>query len=142
MNTDEAKQIFEVARKLYPHHKRGLDTEFANFCKHKDWKQALPLLKPNIERQIQWRREVSSHNYANPKFRLFVPMWKDFKSWIYNRYWELEIELPSEERRRKTEESKPIKVVKAELKPVPEAGTRVLYNQINELLKGEKNGKN
>ncbi len=49
--------IFEQSRQLYPGTKRGGQTEFGNFKRHKDWKTVLPLLKPAVERQIEWRAE-------------------------------------------------------------------------------------
>jgi hypothetical protein len=81
-------QQFEQARKIYPGTKRGCETEFANFEKHKDWKKVLPLLKPAIEKQIEWRRESKAAN-------IWVPKWKNFQTWINNRCWEDEIEIES-----------------------------------------------
>ena len=84
MDYNAEKQVFEVARKLYDGSKLGLETEFTYFRKcHKDWREVLPKLKPAIEAQIRWREN------AGDKFR---PGWKGFSSWIYNRYWELEVE--------------------------------------------------
>lgn len=76
------KQKFDIARKAYPDVKRGLDTEFDNFRKkHKDWKKAIPLLKPAIDEQIKRRKLKAQANK-------FVPPWKHFKTWINNRCWE------------------------------------------------------
>ena len=88
MDFSKEMVIFDEARRLYPHRKLGLEVEFNYFKKkHKNWRQILPLLKPAIERQIKWRKEVTSKNYANPKFREFIPEWKHFQSWICNSYW-------------------------------------------------------
>lgn len=76
------KDLFEKARKAYPGVKRGLDTEFAYFCKvHKDWKQIIPLLKPAI---LEYINRHETDKIANR----FVPPWKNFKTWLYNRCWE------------------------------------------------------
>ena len=81
--TEDERAIFESARKLYPHTKRGLDTEFKDFQKkHRDWRQVLPLLKAAIEKQIEWRKN------ANGDFR---PEWKNFQTWTNQRCWELEM---------------------------------------------------
>jgi len=79
------KEIFEQARQLYPHIKRGLETEWQNFekvCKKAKFKPAeiVPLLKPAIEKQINWRKTT----------RDFVPPWKHFVTWINNHCWEEE----------------------------------------------------
>lgn len=85
------KTNFEKARKAYPGQKRGLDTEFDYFKqKVKDWKEVLPELKPAIEQQKQYRQKQESAGN-------FVPAWKHFKSWIYNRYWEMEFEQTGSE---------------------------------------------
>jgi hypothetical protein len=73
--------VFDEARKLYPGDKVGNETEFLNFqAKNKsDWKEKLPLLKPAIERQIQWREDKKED---------FYPRWKGFSVWINASYWE------------------------------------------------------
>jgi hypothetical protein len=78
--------IFDESRKLYPGIKRGLDTEFEYFKKHKDWKKCLELLEPAINNQIRLREQIKAQNK-------FVPEWKHFKTWIYNRCWEEQITL-------------------------------------------------
>jgi len=80
------KEIFEESRKIYPGTKRGLDTEFDNFKKHKDWKVCLPLLKDSIEAQIKWRIQAKQGEDK------FVPVWKHLKTWINNRSWEEEMQ--------------------------------------------------
>ena len=75
-------EVFDVARRYWPGVKRGGRTEFNNFRrKHKDWKKALPLLKPAIEEQ-EYRR------VAMAKKGDFVPARKHFQTWINNRCWE------------------------------------------------------
>ena len=76
------EDTFEQARKLYPGTKRGLPTELDNFKKHKDWKEVLSLLVPAIEAQIQWRKT------ANGEFR---EAWKHFRTWINQRWWEVDL---------------------------------------------------
>ena len=72
----EYMSIFDQARKLFKGTKRGLQTEYDNFTKkHKDWKDILPLLKPAVTQQIEWRAEDGRY-------------WKNFKTWINNRCWE------------------------------------------------------
>jgi uncharacterized protein YdaU (DUF1376 family) len=82
-NKKEKLSTFDEARIIYPGTKRGLETEFNYFTKvHKNWQEILPLLKPAIEKQITQRQQLKSQG-------VFVPEWKHLKSWIYNRYWEL-----------------------------------------------------
>ena len=79
------KNAFELARKIYPGTKRGLDVEFTNFKKHKNWKTYLPLIRPAIGKQIEYRT-------AKRQLDQFVPEWKNFKTWINNNCWEEEYE--------------------------------------------------
>lgn len=74
-------QIFNEFRVLYQGTKRGLQTEFDVFKKHKDWKEVLPKLKSALNSQIQSRNLKKSKNE-------FVPEWKNLKTWINNRCWE------------------------------------------------------
>lgn len=67
--------IFDKARKLFKGTKRGLQTEYENFCKHADHKEVLGLLIPAVENQIRWREQDGRY-------------WKNFKTWINNRCWE------------------------------------------------------
>ena len=82
---DKDKDIFDEIRKFYPGTKRGLNTEFSNFKRHKDWKLCLSLLKPAIEQQIKWRELAKTGEDS------FIPPWKNFKTWINNRCWEDEM---------------------------------------------------
>jgi hypothetical protein len=138
MDFEVELKIFDEARKLFPARrvgsKRGNETEFKNFIRHKDWKEVLPLLKPAIERQIKWRKETISHNWANPKFRLFIPEWPNFQTWINQRRWEEEFELPSEEKNRKTEQGKSLPV-SVQLQSVPDKTKRQTWKERQELLK-------
>ena len=79
----EYMSIFNEARKYYPGEKRGLDTEFNYLCKVvKEWKEIIPLLLPAIKTEESRRASLESA-------RKFVPSWKHFKMWIYNRCWEV-----------------------------------------------------
>lgn len=79
---DKGIDTFEIARKAYPGTKRKVETEYENFKKkHKDYKEALPLLLPAIENQIAWRNNGNG----------FKPDWKMFQTWINNRSWEDEV---------------------------------------------------
>jgi len=80
-------QKFEEFRKLYPGIKKGLQTEYTNFCKHKDHKQVINLLLGSINKQIHWAAEIK-------KVRGTEPFWKHLQTWINNRCWEEEVELP------------------------------------------------
>ena len=73
--------VFEIARKLYPGTKRGLEPEYNNFKKkYPNWTEILPLLKPAIERQKQKRKHLKSAGK-------FVPEWPHFQTWINNERW-------------------------------------------------------
>ncbi len=76
---------FNLFRKNYPGKKTGLETEFKNFQKHKDWKEVLPSLNEIILKQIK-----------NREGRKWNPEWKNLKTWLHNRCWEEEVELPPE----------------------------------------------
>jgi len=74
---------FEAAREAYPGRKRGADTEYKYYqyvLKKKKLKEdtITPLLMPAIQRQIKERQKEGFH-----------PHWKDFKSWLLNKYWEM-----------------------------------------------------
>ena len=77
------KADFENARLAYPGRTAGADTQYQYYItrtlkhlKHKE-EDVTPLLLPAIERQIKEREREGFH-----------PHWKDFKSWIYNSYFE------------------------------------------------------
>lgn len=73
--------IFDQFRKKYPGTKRGSETEFKNFKKHKDWKQTLPTLETALSKQKSDREEKSKKSE-------FIPPWKNLQTWINNRCWE------------------------------------------------------
>jgi hypothetical protein len=76
--------IFDGFRKKYPGTKRGLQTEFKNFCsKHNDWKLVLPILSQSLNNQISWKRELFNA-------KMFVPCWAHLQTWINQRRWEEE----------------------------------------------------
>ncbi len=81
---------FETARQAYPGTKRGCETELKYFRKtHKDWRQVISLLLPAIEKQKSyWQKEGTQTR--------FMP---HFKTWIYNRHWELELASETKEKR-------------------------------------------
>lgn len=80
---------FEEARKNFPGSKRGLSTEWGEFNrKHKKRvAEILPLLLPAIESQRKYKDKLD-------KLKVFVPQWKNFKTWISQSSWEDE---PSKE---------------------------------------------
>lgn len=87
--------IFDEFRTIYPGIKRGNETEYEYFKKHKDWEVCLPLLLPAIKNQILMYDQIKLQGK-------FVPEWKHLKTWIYNRCWEDEI-IPSNEKNSEVE---------------------------------------
>ncbi len=82
---EEIKEAFNSFRVLYPGTKNGNETELENFQKkHKDWANVLPSLKKIIEGQINLRAEKIKRG-------MFVPEWKNLKTWINGRCWEEEV---------------------------------------------------
>ncbi len=67
--------IFDKSRLLFKGTKRGLQTEYENFCKHPDHREVIELLLPAVENQIRWRAEDGRY-------------WKNFKTWVNQRCWE------------------------------------------------------
>ena len=82
-------EIFEVFRKKYGGTKRGSQTEFDNFKRHKDWKVCLPLLSIAVDNQIRERKYKESN-------KIFLPEWKNLQTWINQRCWEQEVGLVGE----------------------------------------------
>ena len=78
--------IFDSFRKKYSGTKRGNKTEFENFKKHKDWRTVLPLLEGLLTNQILSREQ-------RQRKKMFVPSWKNLKTWINQRCWEDEITI-------------------------------------------------
>ena len=84
----QEKILFEEFRKIYLGTKRGLDVEFANFCKkHKDWRDVVPYLKVNYERQIEAKK--SQRGSIDPRYE------KHLQTYINQRCWEEEINYGS-----------------------------------------------
>lgn len=84
----QEKILFEEFRKIYLGTKRGLDIEFTNFCKkHKDWREVLPYLKVNYERQIEAKK--SQRGSIDPRYE------KHLQTYINQRCWEEEISYGS-----------------------------------------------
>ena len=93
--TNTYRNSFEDFRKLYLGTKRGLEVEFANFCKkHKDWREVLPKLLPAIKSQIENKK-------IRTELKLFVSEWKNLQTWINQRCWEEELpEIPGQPKHR------------------------------------------
>lgn len=88
ISADDAKEIFDNVRKLYPGRKGGLDVEFSAFKKSvKDWKDVLPILEKSI-------RAYTAHCEYLQATGQFCPHHKDFCRWLKNRCWETEYPDP------------------------------------------------
>lgn len=82
---------FENFRLAYPGVKRGFDTEFKNFQKrHKNWRLILPILLPNLQRQIQDRARIKTGGG-------FVPEWQHLQTYINQSSWEITYESKKKE---------------------------------------------
>jgi hypothetical protein len=78
---------FNEFRAAYRGTKRGLETELADFkSRHKDWKEAIPLLMPALDREVAYRNQLVSSER-------FEPSWKNLKTWLNQRCWEQEFSL-------------------------------------------------
>ena len=79
----EYPREFEVFWKYYPGTKLGMANEFRMFReRHRDWKQAVPLLLPAIQAEEKSRTAAQRQNK-------FVPPWKNLKTWLgIQRCWE------------------------------------------------------
>ena len=96
-NYSQSLFLFNNFRTAYPGKKRGNETEFANFKKkHKDWQQVLPTLTAALGRQKESRENRKSRGQ-------FVPEWKNLPTWINQRCWEEEVELPPSKEDKKPE---------------------------------------
>jgi len=80
---------FDEFRILYQGSKRGNETEFKNFIKHKDWRIQLPELKSCLITQIEQRKKLKESGK-------FVPEWKMLQTWINQRCWEEVITIQTE----------------------------------------------
>lgn len=81
-NTSEA--IFEDFRRLYPGTKLGHGKEYDTLQKHRDWREALPKLRPALEAEMRWREAA---NLAGE----FCPEWPHLRTWLSQRRWEQEL---------------------------------------------------
>lgn len=87
---------FDAFRRSFGGVKRGLDSEFKNFVrKHKDWKAALPLLMPALEKERAWRQRCADVG-------AFCPEWPMMSTWINQRRWEQELSDPAPQAPKKT----------------------------------------
>lgn len=97
---------FDEFRKIYRGTKRGLRTEFTNFCKkHKDWKAVLPTLKERYEHQCELKDQARM-------FGCFVPVEKNLQTYLNQRCWE---EEPQFQRQPKRDSEKTIAEKMAEI---------------------------
>jgi len=102
----DASSLFDEFRKEYPGTKRGNETEFLSFKKkHKDWKEVLPILSEKLRYQIEQRKAMSDA-------KVFIPQWKNLKTWLNQRCWEEEITIPENQ-----DESKPDNVFRLKTSP-------------------------
>lgn len=76
---------FENFRKNYKGTKRGLEIEFKDFKRHKDFSSCIDLLLPALEREEEQRQLAENSGK-------FFPARKHLKTWLYQRCWENEIE--------------------------------------------------
>jgi hypothetical protein len=74
--------IFEAFRQAYPGTKRGLKTELEYFIKNND-PETVHLLSPALEKE-------KNHKSKSKSLGLFVPEWKNLKTWISQKCWEQE----------------------------------------------------
>lgn len=91
------RTIFDQFRKKYPGTKRGLDTEFKNFQKHKDWKEILPKLEELLDGQIEQRKQLAELKKKDRN--ILIPFWQHLKTWINQRSWEQETIVEEPERK-------------------------------------------
>lgn len=101
-DSEEAWQHFEAFHKAWPakEKKRGIDTEWRELKKHRDYRQVAPRLLPAIESEKAWREQRRSGG-------LFLPTMKNMKTWLHNRCWETEYKLEENERTGKDREPDP-----------------------------------
>lgn len=82
----EVYEEFERFRKAYPGNKRGSKIEFDNFKKkHSDYRTAVFLLYPALEKLNEWREQKRRLNQ-------FVPEYANLSTWLNQRRWEMEFE--------------------------------------------------
>jgi len=92
INKDSPEYLsFQSSVKKYPGSKGGVETEFTNYQKKypEEWKGALVLIEPAIDKEIKHRKNVKSQIDANVQGLHLAP-WKNFSTWINNKCWEQE----------------------------------------------------
>ncbi len=89
-NGDLEKDQFETFRKSYSGTKRGLDTEFQNFKKHRDWKVVLQTLMESYNNQQSERSKAKENGQ-------FVPQMPNLQTYINQRRWEEEFVVEAKE---------------------------------------------
>ena len=86
LTADEEK--FIAFREAFPGTRRTWTTEFARLKKHRDWKAAIPLLMPALDKEKAWRRRCADAGaWCQP--------WAMLSTWINQRRWEQELAEPS-----------------------------------------------
>lgn len=80
---------FENFRKSYKGTKRGLEVEFKDFKKHKDFSRCVSLLLPALQKEEQQRQLAENAGK-------FFPARKNLKTWLNQRCWETEHETIKE----------------------------------------------
>jgi hypothetical protein len=97
---NERITVFDCFRKQYPGSKRGLNTEYDNFCKkHHDYISVIPILETALINQVKWRSEMKTAG-------MFIPEWKNLQTWINQRCWEME--KPAIEKRPSQSKERPL----------------------------------
>ena len=81
--TVEEQEQFDTFRRLYKSvgTVNGNLVELKNFERHKDWREVLPRLLDEFERQLNEREKMREHGR-------FVPPWRNLRTWINQRGWE------------------------------------------------------
>jgi DNA-binding PadR family transcriptional regulator len=90
IDIDSEKSQFETFRESYSGTKRGLDTEFQNFKKHRDWKVVLQTLMESYNNQQSARSKAKENGQ-------FVPQMPNLQTYINQRRWEEEFVVEAKE---------------------------------------------
>ena len=77
-------EIFNEFRKVYKGRKRGNQTEFLNFTRHKDWQKVLPTLKPLYLKRLKYEEYLRTRGD-------WIPRPQNLQTFVNNRSWEIEI---------------------------------------------------
>lgn len=94
VSSSKNEEVFDLFRSSYPGRKRGLQTEFRVFQKHRDWREVLPQLSEILKSQVSARQELSAAGE-------FVPHWKNLSTWLNQRCWEEETSVQEQESQEK-----------------------------------------